>query len=445
MVSAYSALHKKGRFVRLVYQGIPEQNIDAGNQINIIAYIDEYGKYYIDRNDFLATNLHSFGRNNWVSLFVKTPDVTKAQYYQRIVRFFQSIYPKFWSANQLEDIQFRDGLHVIKFRNPTNLCYSVLNIDEQNTKVMNKVNWTLLGDNSPLIGRIENYVRGRHSVSKIMFIQYLNSDNGTHFEVSFLDKDNQYSACYILYIQDTDVFTDDNSFHFQGLTYSKHPLPQDIRASIHDFLKAHDDTVLAVVSFVSLSPSSFAVIGISESGRWQITLEWQEGIWVVVSKQPYNEGYSRAHGYPSSSVASCTGFLTRLYPAYFGNGWLYASIETKTVGVNLFTRLVYQFGDRFAEATVGQTYGVDSSHVLYSWSFLSALRLKADYGYGHDYSFFYNLDKSYFYKDQTPAKPNLSVHISAPAQEAPKEAPSSHACPPFTRREAFTGQCIVVF
>lgn len=40
VVSAYSALHKAGRYVRLVYQGIPENNIDAGNQINIVVYID---------------------------------------------------------------------------------------------------------------------------------------------------------------------------------------------------------------------------------------------------------------------------------------------------------------------------------------------------------------------------------------------------------------------
>ena len=40
VVSAYSALHKAGRYVRLVYQGIPENNIDAGNQINIVAYVD---------------------------------------------------------------------------------------------------------------------------------------------------------------------------------------------------------------------------------------------------------------------------------------------------------------------------------------------------------------------------------------------------------------------
>ena len=69
VVSAYSALHKRGRFVRLVYQG-KEDYVDGGNQINIVIFIDEKGCYYINRNDFLATHLNSYGRNDWVSLFV---------------------------------------------------------------------------------------------------------------------------------------------------------------------------------------------------------------------------------------------------------------------------------------------------------------------------------------------------------------------------------------
>jgi hypothetical protein len=162
VVSAYSALHKKGRFVRLVYQGLAEHNIDPQNQVNIICYIDPTGKYFIDRNDFLATSLGSYGRNNWVSLFVETPDATKAEYYQRIVKFFQSIYPKFWSANQLVDIRFKEGLHVVQFKNPTNLHYGVLDIDHQHTKLLNKFNWTLLAEESPLRDRLENYVRGKH-------------------------------------------------------------------------------------------------------------------------------------------------------------------------------------------------------------------------------------------------------------------------------------------
>ena len=102
------------------------------------------GKYYIERNDFLATSLGSYGRNDWVSLFVQTPDATKAEYYQRIVKFFNSIYPKFWSANQLVDIKFKEDLHVVKFKNPTNLHYSVLNINGEQTKILNKFNWTML-------------------------------------------------------------------------------------------------------------------------------------------------------------------------------------------------------------------------------------------------------------------------------------------------------------
>lgn len=38
--AAYSALHKRGRFIRLVYKGIAEQNIDPGQQINMVIYID---------------------------------------------------------------------------------------------------------------------------------------------------------------------------------------------------------------------------------------------------------------------------------------------------------------------------------------------------------------------------------------------------------------------
>ncbi len=444
VVSAYSALHMKGRFVRLVYQGIPENNIDAGNQINIVTYIDECGKYYIERNDFLATNLGSYGRNNWVSLFVKTPEVSKAAYYMRIVKFFQAIYPKFWDANQLVDVLFKDGLHVVKFKNPTNLCYTVLNLDEQNTKVLSKVNWTLLSDNSPLIGRIENYVRARYGISKVMFIQFFKDDNGTHFEVSCLDKDNAYFAAYVLYIEVTDVFTGDTYFHYEGLTFSKDPLPADVKSSITEFLKLKEETVLAIVSFVSLSPTSFAIIGVSETGRWQITIEWQEGKWVVVSKQPYTEGYYKAYGYPSSSVASCTGFLARLYPSYFGEGWLYASIETKAVGVNLYSRLVYQTGGKFVEAVVGQTYGVDNSHVLYSWKFLSVLRQRPEYGYGKTYDFSYHIDQKYLYNYKTLPQLSLTKEVAAPPV-APVNDEKPTDCPPFTRKEIFTGQCIVVF
>lgn len=180
VVAAYSALHLKGRYVRLVYQGIAAY-VDPLNQINIVIFIDECGRYFIDRNDFLATHLNSYGRTNWVSLFIHTPDVSKAKFYQQIVHFYQAIYPKFWSANQLVDIKFKGDLHVVQFHNPTHESVSILNVNNEKVQVLNNFNWVLLSDNSPLIGRIQNLVRGKYEVSSIMFIQYLDSANGTHF------------------------------------------------------------------------------------------------------------------------------------------------------------------------------------------------------------------------------------------------------------------------
>ena len=243
VVSAYAALHKKGRFIRLVFQGKgrDEVNVDSGNQINIIAYLDERGCYFIDRNDFHATHLNSYGRNEWVSLFVDTPDMTKAKYYQRIVKFHKAIYPKFWFANQMVDIKFKDDLHVIKFKNPINEKYNVLLMDGKETKVLNKVDWIKLDENSPLIGRLENYVRGKYAdCGSIMFIQYKKDEKGTHFEVSFMTVKKVYRAVYVLYIEDTDVFTDNKWYSFKAMSFDKHPLPKDVKSSIVAFLKAND-------------------------------------------------------------------------------------------------------------------------------------------------------------------------------------------------------------
>ena len=321
VVSAYAALHKKGRFIRLVYKGkgYDVNNVDAGNQINIVAYVDERGCYFIDRNDFHATHLNSYGRNEWVSLFIESPKVSDAKFYQRIVKFHKDIYPKFWFANQMVDVKFKDNLHVIKFKNPINEKYNVLLIDDKETKILNKIGWTKLAEDSPLIKRIENYVRGKYAECRsIMFIQYFKDEKGTHFEVSFLTVKKVYRAVYVLYIEDTDVFTDNKWFSFKALSFAKFPLPKDIKGSVVAFLAKADVTILAVTAFVSLSPTSFAIIGVTESGRWQITLEWQEGKWVVISKQPYKDGYFKAKGYPSAAVSAATGFLEKLYPKQFG-------------------------------------------------------------------------------------------------------------------------------
>ena len=151
----------------------------------------------------------------------------------------------------------------------------------------------------------------------------------------------------MLYIEDTDVFTDDKHYSFSAPTISKYPLPADVRASVNAYLLQNDDSIMAVASFVSLSPTSFAVIAISSTGRWQINIEWREGEWVVVSKQPYTEGYYRAIGYPSASIAAATNFVKKMYPQQFGEGFIYASIETKNVGVSIFIRLVFRFKGDF--------------------------------------------------------------------------------------------------
>jgi hypothetical protein len=159
-----------------------------------------------------------------------------------------------------------------------------------------------------------------------MFTQYINLNNGTHFEVSYLDANNNYNAAYVLYIPATNVFTNDNTYLYNPQTYSNDPLPTDVKGSINSFIAGDDSSLIALVSYVSLSPNSFAIIALGDTGRWQITVSWVNSRWNVVSKQPYSDGYNKAQGYPSSLIASSTGFLSKLYPTSFNQGYLYASI-----------------------------------------------------------------------------------------------------------------------
>lgn len=117
-----------------------------------------------------------------------------------------------------------------------------------------------------------------------MFIQYQEDQNGTHFEVSYLDSNNKYNTAYILYIKATDVFTDCKSYTFHPATYSNFPLPADIKTSIRLFLGEQDNDLIAVAGFIALSHNSYAVVCISPSGRWSVTIQWVKGKWVVVSK-----------------------------------------------------------------------------------------------------------------------------------------------------------------
>lgn len=120
VTAAYSALHKDGRYVRLVYESSDHFFSRNGeNQFNMVIYICGDGKFYIDRNDFHAVSTNSFGKNDWIAFFVKVDDVNKHEDYHRIVKYFMTNHLEFWHAHRIEEISFKDGLHVVKFRNPS--------------------------------------------------------------------------------------------------------------------------------------------------------------------------------------------------------------------------------------------------------------------------------------------------------------------------------------
>lgn len=363
----------------------------------------------------------------------------------QIVKFYKAIYPKFWSSNQLVDIKFKGNLHVIKFQNPTHISVGCLNVDDSGVLVLNNFNWILLSDNSPLVGRLENYVRGKYTVSSIMFIQYLDSKNGTHFEIAYLDDKQKFQTAYVLYIPATDVFTDDNTEVFTPKTFGNdsyiNPLPKDLEGSIKSFCAKEDLNLDAVISYVTLGPRTFAVIGISDGKRWQYIINWSNEAWTLVSKQPYVDGFYASKGVPSASAASCTGFLKRLYPQAFVGAFVYVSIETKSVGINLFTRIVVKIGVSAYEGVVSTTFGVQSSHVVQKWAPILFVKPKEDFGYGKDQKIDYGVNKELLYiQSSKPA--SLTVETPQPAE--PVTPPAKTACGEGTR-SYFGDVCLPVF
>lgn len=292
-----------------------------------------------------------------------------------------------------------------------------MNVNENKVEVLNNFNWVSLGENSPLTGRIENYVRGKYNVDSIMFIQYLKAENGTHFEIGYLDPKGVFHTAYLLYIPANDAFTDDTQGSFAQKSFESDqfidPVPKDLEGSLISFLTQTDKDIIAVLSYVSLSPRSFAVIGISGGRRWQIVVNWVQEKWVVISKQPYNDGFFVATGVPSVSAASCTGFVKKLYPVVFAKKFLYVSIETKSVGVSLSTRIVYNVEGKAFEATVSTTYGVQRSHVLQSYLPVVFVKSAKDYGYGTENNINYGVDAAELY-NQEAKESNLSKESATP-------------------------------
>ena len=111
--------------------------------------------------------------------------------------------------------------------------------------------------------------------------------------------------------------------------------------------------------------------------------------------------------------------------------------------MSIYIRLVFRFKGDFVEAVIKKMYGVQNSHVLYSWKILSGLRYQDDYGYGKNYNYSYNVDPALLYIDSTPVpKPvsNLRVEPAPPAQ--PRANLNLMAlCPPGARTD-MEGGCV---
>lgn len=118
------------------------------------------------------------------------------------------------------------------------------------------------------------------------------------------------------------------------------------------------DEVIVVLSYIVLAPRQYAVDVVYSGSRWRYVLNWVNQSWSLVSKQPIADSYHTSHGIPSSSAAACTGFLKKLYPKVFVAPFIYVLIETKSVGLNLFTRIIFNTG---YEAVVSSTFGVKNS------------------------------------------------------------------------------------
>lgn len=120
-------------------------------------------------------------------------------------------------------------------------------------------------------------------------------------------------------------------------------------------------------------------------------------------------------GYPSSSAAACTGYLSKLYPDVFKSNYNYVLIETKNVGLTLYIRLIYTFGKQAFRATIKLTFSVDNSQTLNSWETVVYVAPESNYGYGNSFAYNYGVDTvKYLYNlaNATNTKTNVSKTTS---------------------------------
>ncbi len=137
-------------------------------------------------------------------------------------------------------------------------------------------------------------------------------------------------------------------------------------------------------------------------------------------------------------VDEVTHFHSRLYPKQFGEGYVYASIETKAVGVTIYLRIIYKFKNLYIETITQRTYGVKGNHVLHSWRVVDSLAVLEDYGYGGRYP------------PVVVVRPESPKATRVVVREEPKVAPrrvvvKQKGCPNGYRHEMYSDLCMVVF
>jgi hypothetical protein len=400
VTAAYSALHKNGRYVRLVYQSENHFFTPNGeNQFNMLVYLCD-GKFYIEREDFLATNTESRGRVGWLALFVNIDKFDQNAAYKNIAKYFGSRWPVFWSEHKVEEVKVKDDVYVVKFYNPkiavAKIC--AVNVTKDEVKVLNHFNWTLVDENSLHHSKSVEYVREKHPGSTPLWVHSLVSPYGRHFEVSYLDEKKVFGKTFLRYVDAEDLVTDDE---WQGIAYEidfdEIPVPANVEDHLIQWLAAHDDSVISIVDVKNVKRNAYQCLVLTEAYRWTVTLNWVKGQWVINNKELINDGYFFVSGYPSVAVASTTGFLARLYPTSFNSQWVYTAIEVKNIGYFVYNRVIYRLGNVAYQGIVRTTHGVENSHSLISWDRVRFLREKRDYGYGIQYDWSYGLGSRYFF------------------------------------------------
>lgn len=111
---------------------------------------------------------------------------------------------EFWHAHRIEEITFKDGLHVVKFRNPSNAVkieskIAVLEVDESNVKLLNHHEWEAVDERSIYHSKIFDYVNDKYPMSVPMFASSHKTSHGHHYEASYLNDHEVYAKIYLVY------------------------------------------------------------------------------------------------------------------------------------------------------------------------------------------------------------------------------------------------------